>query len=108
MLMGVPAQAIILESESRNTHENALYSKEALKALEPGKVIVVTSAWHMRRSEAIFKKASYDFYAFSTDSIQGSNTFPASYFPDAWALERSSMLLREWIGFAAYRILGRL
>ncbi len=52
----VPDERIISETESRNTRENALYTKKILKKINAQKVILVTSAFHMPRSYAVFKK----------------------------------------------------
>ena len=50
MIAGVRKKDILLENQSRNTHENAIYS---LKIIEEenieGKVLLITSAFHMRR-----------------------------------------------------------
>lgn len=57
MIAGVRKKDILLENQSRNTHENAIYS---LKIIEEenieGKVLLITSAFHMRRSIGCFKK----------------------------------------------------
>jgi uncharacterized SAM-binding protein YcdF (DUF218 family) len=48
---GVPDSAIVIENNSRNTRENALFSKELIQKLAPeGRCLLVTSAWHIRRA----------------------------------------------------------
>ncbi|MFQ3547689.1 MAG: YdcF family protein [Termitinemataceae bacterium] len=110
-LMGVPTQAILLESQSRNTFENILYTKELLQSRgnPPGsRILLVSSAWHLRRALAICNKVGLDVHPFSVDSQAEPLLLPADLFPDAWALYRSTRLLREWVGILAYRLLGRL
>ncbi|GAB1482345.1 hypothetical protein MASR2M78_11600 [Treponema sp.] len=105
---GVPTEALILERESRNTYENATLSAPILQNKGANRIILVTSAWHMRRSAAIFKKAKYDFVIYSVDSLQQPFSFPRDLIPDAQALDNLTRLLREWIGFVSYRALNRL
>jgi uncharacterized SAM-binding protein YcdF (DUF218 family) len=107
-LMGVPYSVIREESESRNTRENALFSKKLLAKAGVKRFVLVTSAWHMRRSAAIFKKAGLDFSGYSTDSLAGPLELPSDCIPSARALSRSTRLLREMAGFVAYRLAGYL
>ena len=53
-VMGVPASAILQERESRDSHDNAVYTAAMLNRLGMKKILLVTSAFHMRRSEALF------------------------------------------------------
>ncbi|MCX8013666.1 MAG: YdcF family protein [Rectinema sp.] len=125
-LMGVPSQAVIFEDQSRNSFENAIFTRSIAEKQFPsivinaksgdldahshnhGKALLVTSAWHMRRSAAIFSKAGFRFEPLSVDSLITPLQIPKDFFPDAWALERSTRILIEIIGYIAYRILGRL
>ena len=106
--LGVPAVAIMQEDESRNTFENAVFSRKPLEEVGAARIVLVTSAWHMRRSAAIFKKAGYDFLPYAVDTRAEHFGFPADYLPDASALDASTRIVREAIGVAAYRLLGRL
>ncbi len=58
--MGVPKEAIVQEGKSLNTYENARYVKEILQKRKLKKILLVTSAWHMPRSVAIFKQLGID------------------------------------------------
>ena len=118
-LAGVPTEAIILETLSSNTYENAVNSIEILDQLEMNKVILVTSAMHMPRAMGIFTKLKLDVipaptdfqvtdediaYAFSTDiRIQIINQLPTAY-----NLEWLSRAMKEYIGIIAYRMRGWL
>ena len=107
-LMGVPSDSIVLEAESRNTHENATLSRPLLASMGASRLVLVTSAWHMRRSAAIFRKAGYDFVPWAVDSLAEPFSFPADLFPAASALDGSTRILQEIAGVVAYRLLGRL
>jgi len=55
ILMGVPENAIWQQSDSQNTHEDALYSAKILMNEDIAEIILVTSAMHMPRAKALFK-----------------------------------------------------
>lgn len=107
-LMGIPDSALIVESGSRNTYENALRCRAILQAAGADRVILVTSAWHMRRAEAVFRKAGVNVTPYAVDSLAEPLSLPADLVPGSEALDRSTRLLREMAGYVAYRALGRL
>ena len=59
----VPAQALILEERSQNTRENAVFSRQELSGRQIGPVLLVTSALHMPRAMAAFKRLDMDVIA---------------------------------------------
>lgn len=111
--LGVPAKAIILEGASRNTYENAAFTKKKLAELKAKRVILVTSAWHMRRSVAVFKRFDIDVIPFGADyeARFSKGVRPPSklsyWLPDAQILTASSCMLKEYIGAIAYAIYGK-
>jgi uncharacterized SAM-binding protein YcdF (DUF218 family) len=64
---GVPQEAIILETASRNTYENAINSKRLLEAHGLHQVLLVTSALHMPRALALFRALGIDAGPAPTD-----------------------------------------
>lgn len=110
LTLGVPAQDILVETASRNTYENAVFTKDMLAELYPQgvKCVLLTSAFHMRRSAGCFKNAGIEFTAFATDF----RTAPRSFSPDpllipkedAWGKWR--LLFKEWLGYTSYRVAG--
>lgn len=112
-LMGVPKKAIIIEAMSRNTHENILYSKRIIETAVPlpqkdRPVILVSSAWHLKRALAVCRTQGLAVEPVSVDSQAEPLLLPADLVPDPWALYRCTRLIREWLGFFYYRLLGRL
>lgn len=108
---GVPDSAILVENRSRNTRENALFSKELLDSLAPGsRCLLVTSAWHLRRAEACFHRAGLPCHGFGTDFLTEDNhgNWLNWLEPDWQAFQKWEMLIKEWIGWAAYRAKGYL
>ena len=109
VMSGVKKKDIILENESRNTHENAHYSKKTLEENRiSGKVLLITSAFHMRRAAACFKKEKVDIEIFSTDmySSQPDYTPDNLIIPNVGAIGTWTILTKEWLGIAAYKVAG--
>jgi len=106
--MGVPASAILLESRSRNTRENALYSAIILGRLNAKRVLLVTSAAHMRRAVAAFSRAGVAVIPAATDyrAPVADDWGQFSWLPQAWALEQSTEAIKEYIGFWYYQMRG--
>lgn len=106
--IGIPKERLIMERNSRNTYENALFTKE-LVAPKPGeRWLLVTSAFHMPRSIGLFRAAGFDVEAYPVDWRMGGRedlfTFTNS---SSDGLTRTDVAVREWIGLVAYRLVGR-
>lgn len=106
---GVPAGDILVEPESRNTHENALYTKRLIDSLHlKGKFLLITSAFHMRRSEGCFKKAGmqFDIYPVDIYTIDRKFTPSSLIIPSETALARWATFIHELTGYVVYKLLG--
>ena len=110
ILMGVPIGDILIENISRNTFESAVEVKKMLELrnVNPSDCILITSAFHMRRSIACYRKAKMEMDTFTTDFYTHKRVFT----PDALLIPRIEAmfiwqrLFKEWIGFVAYKIAG--
>ncbi len=109
VLMGVPARAILLEDKSRNSYQNAVYTAEKLEKLGINKILLVTSAFHMRRSEAVFTAQGLEVIPAPTDyqRLVGPVTMP-SWLPSVSDLWQSTHALHEHLGYWVYRFRGWL
>ncbi|HXH01800.1 MAG TPA: YdcF family protein [Candidatus Competibacteraceae bacterium] len=105
---GVPDEALILEGESRNTHQNALYTRALLERHGLRRVLLVTSALHMPRALAAFRAAGIEVIPVPSDvEVVGQHTMTVlDWLPDAAALEGSSRALKEYLGLWVYRLRG--
>lgn len=107
--MGIPEKAILLESTSRNTHENAKYTADIINEKYPGGTfLLITSAFHMKRAEACFQKEGLDVITFPTD-YYGNEFYwtPGNIIvPKSNAFMLWHILIKEWIGIVAYKITG--
>lgn len=105
---GVPSSAILIEDRSRTTHENAIFSAPILAARGIQRILLVTSAFHMRRAAATFRRTNLNVLPFAADFLAeaGPPDFPFSLLPDAGAAVNSGIAVKEWLGLIAYRIRG--
>jgi len=105
--IGIPATDLIIESESKNTRENAVNTAKILneKYLD-GKYILVTSSIHMPRAKRCFKKVKLTVTPFSVDHQASSRKyiFDHLFIPDIDSLKRWKALIKEWTGFMVYKI----
>ena len=106
--LGFSGERYIFENNSRNTVENAAFSKE-LAQPKPGEVwLLVTSAYHMPRSIGCFRKAGFDVVAWPVDFKTRVSERLALYLESPnEALSRFSVAMREWVGLAAYWLAGK-
>ena len=107
--MGVAPGRTILEDHSRNTFENAVFTRDLVKPKPGERWLLVTSATHMPRSMGIFRQAGFEVVA-----------WPAHYFTyGSWrsalqpnlqpsdGLWITDIAVREWIGLIVYRLTGK-
>ncbi|MEM6782051.1 MAG: YdcF family protein, partial [Pseudomonadota bacterium] len=65
--IGMSKRQLILEPESRNTYQNALYSKKLLSPKADETWVLITSAFHMPRSVAVFEQLNWRVIPYPTD-----------------------------------------
>ena len=105
---GIARERILLENRSRNTAENALFSK-ALANPKPGeRWLVVTSAYHMPRAMGIFRDAGFTVEAYPVDwRTRGPKDLQAPFRSFADGLARTDTAAHEWVGLFFYWVTGR-
>jgi uncharacterized SAM-binding protein YcdF (DUF218 family) len=106
-VIAVPTR-LTLEGRSRNTIENAIYSK-ALAHPKPGeRWLLVTSALHMPRAIGTFRRAGFAVEAYPVDyQTNGWGDLLDVFGSASGGLARTDNALHEWIGLIAYRITGK-
>ncbi len=95
-----------IESESKNTLENAEFSAKILQQHNISEIVLVTHAWHMRRAETAFEEQGLTVIAAAT-GFQSRNKRKENwllYLPDAAALHKSSRALNEILGELYYSL----
>ena len=107
---GYADSSIIIENESRNTRENALFTKHLMDSLHiKDSVLFITSAYHLRRAIGCFDKAGIkNIVVYPTDRYSGPRKFEIGHLliPDPEILEESTILLHEITGWLVYKIKG--
>jgi uncharacterized SAM-binding protein YcdF (DUF218 family) len=105
---GVPEDVIFLEGSSRNTRENALYSRNIINSIACESPLLVTSAAHMPRAVAAFDNVGVRVTPVATDVRIAGAALPAlmDFIPSASALAMTSDAIREWIGQKVYALQG--
>lgn len=96
--LGVPDSAMVLEEASRTTSDNARFSSLILRERGINKVLLVTSALHMRRAVAHFESAGIHVYPAATDHEARAVSHWQQWLPDADALDGSGRAMKEWVG----------
>ena len=106
--MGVPEDRVLLETQGRNTREQAVNVAALLRPRGVSRVVLVTSAFHMRRAESAFRAAG--LLAVPAVSTSGADDAPiADYIvPSLGTLQLSTWVLHEYVGLAYYRMRGWL
>ncbi len=110
LLSGVNDEDILVEAESRNTHENAVLSSRLLKNknLMNEKHLVITSALHLRRALLCFRKTNLNVEGFSTDFYGSERRFYPHklLIPDPSAFSDWHLVIREISGLFFYKLAG--
>lgn len=98
--LGVPDSAIKAEWQSRTTLENAEYAIPLLQHTAVTRILLVTSAWHMRRAEGIFARSNFHIVPAATDYL--GDPCPADlalcWAPAKRAISKTGLTIKEYAG----------
>ncbi|MCJ8211449.1 YdcF family protein [Mucilaginibacter sp. RS28] len=104
--MNIPDSSVLIENRSRNIIENALFTRKLLqeKHLSPS-YLLVTSAFHMRRSMLIFKKAGLEVIPYPCNYLAGREKHKFDLFiPAAYTLYTWQLYTKELVGYVVAAI----
>lgn len=107
--LGIDPSRIAIEDRSRNTAENAAFTRALLDPRPGQRWILVTSAYHMPRSVGLFRSAGFQVIPDPVD-YRSTGTW-RDYGPHrdvGVGLVALDMAVREWIGLVAYRVAGKI
>jgi uncharacterized SAM-binding protein YcdF (DUF218 family) len=99
--LGGDRERVTVETRSRNTFENALYSKELIKPNARERWLVVTVASHMPRAIGCFRRVGFKVEAYPTLYTAPGITLSSN------ALYTLDTAMKEWIGLLIYRATGK-
>lgn len=104
--IGLPVERILFEADSRNTYENAVRSLRLGRPAPGERWLLLTSAMHMPRAVGCFREAGFPVEAHPVDfrTLPGSSEWIPGV---ATGFANISAALHEWVGLAAYYLMGR-
>jgi uncharacterized SAM-binding protein YcdF (DUF218 family) len=106
--LGIPEDRMTFEGKSRNTWENAIFTRALVHPKPDQTWLLVTSAWHMPRAMGIFRQASFNVTAYPVDYHTFGDRRDFLLARDG--LDQIMMLeyaVHEWIGLVAYHLTGK-
>ena len=107
--LGTSKARLMMERRSRNTQENAEFSKTLAAPKDGERWLLVTSAFHMPRSIGLFRKAGFNVEAYPVDWRVGERADLLTFSAIALdGLGRTDVAMREWMGLVAYRATGKI
>ena len=105
--LGLAQRAIIFESESHNTSENARHSKALVTPESDENWLLVTSAFHMPRSIGVFCQEQWIVHPYPVDHYSQNGNLLRLNFSFSTNLSVLRRAVKEWVGLVAYRISGK-
>jgi uncharacterized SAM-binding protein YcdF (DUF218 family) len=107
--LGIARERLTIERLSRNTRENAEFSKAQINPKDGERWLLVTSAFHMPRSVGLFRKAGFAVEPYPVDWRVGKSADILKFTPVSLeGLKRTDIAVREWIGLTVYWATGRI
>ena len=105
---GIPEEALILETQSSSTYENGLYTAAKLHALNISNVLLVTSALHMPRAMAVFRKQGISAIAAPSapQIVKPDDPAFSVWLPNMRALDASRSIIKEYAALMIYWVRG--
>ncbi len=105
--LGIPFDAISTTSKVVNTAQEAIEIRKNLNQIDSSsEILLVTSAFHMKRAKKLFERQGFLVYPFPVDfktSIISRWQSPYEWIPNSKSLNKSSNALRELLGRIIYR-----
>ncbi|TWF52784.1 YdcF family protein [Neorhizobium alkalisoli] len=106
---GIGPERLIEENTSRTTYENSLNTADLLKAQGLSDCLLITSAFHMPRSTALFRKAGIKIVPWPVDyRTSGRATLSFDFTQPALNAQQTATAVREWMAIAGYTFTGRI
>lgn len=105
---GIARERVALEGRSRNTAENARFTRDLLQPKDGERWLLVTSAYHMPRAIGVFRREGFAVEAYPVDwRTRGTADALAPFGVLSDGLARTDTAVREWAGLLGYWATGR-
>jgi uncharacterized SAM-binding protein YcdF (DUF218 family) len=104
---GIDQSRVTLEGRSRNTVENARFTRDLATPAAGERWLLVTSAYHMPRAIGTFRRVGFDVEAWPVDyRTRGPEDALRPFSSVSAGLRRVDIAVREWVGLVSYWLLG--
>jgi uncharacterized SAM-binding protein YcdF (DUF218 family) len=104
--LGIPAARVLIEIDSRNTHDESLIVASMVKTIGAEQIVLVTSARHMRRSVGTFKAAGLAVIPAIARNSMVDQPWTERWLPRDIGLWETREVVHEYLGLAAYLVRG--
>jgi uncharacterized SAM-binding protein YcdF (DUF218 family) len=106
--LGGNQERVTMETRSRNTFENAIYSKELIKPSSNDRWLLVTAAVHIPRAIGCFRQVGFKVEGYPIQFSTGDRSpLQTALGLGSEALTRLDAAMKEWIGLVVYRVAGK-
>ena len=106
--VGLDQGQVVYEDRSRNTYENALFSRELVEPKAGERWLLITSAMHMPRAVGIFRQVGFPITPYPVDYRTDGRIWSLGLVKSsAQGVSTADLAAHEWIGLLAYRLTGR-
>ncbi len=107
--IGFPTETIIFEDQSKNTYQNIVFSKTLAKPLPRENWILITSAFHMARSKAVFDAQGWKVIPYPADYKTGTHyQLKPLHINMPHNLHLLDIATKEILGKIVYKISGKI
>ena len=106
--MGIPDKRFMFEDRSRNTYENMLFSTELAHPQAGDKWLLITSAFHLPRSVAVFEKGGWDVVPYPAGYLENGQYFLIRDLDVLGNFYKLQVAMKEIVGIIAYSFTGKL
>ena len=106
--VGLDEGDVLYEGKSRNTYENAVFTRDLVKPKAGERWLLVTSAIHMPRAVGVFRRAGFSIIAYPVD-YRTNVKISTRYVPGkpSKGFELAKAAAHEWVGLLVYRLTGK-
>lgn len=107
--LGIDLQRVSFERRSRNTAENAAFTRQMVEPAPGSRWLLVTSAFHMPRAIGCFRAAGFPVTAYPVDyRTVSAGALEGGFSRVAQGLDLTDLVSKEWLGLVAYYLSGRI
>ena len=105
--LGLDPERVVFEDRSRNTFENARYSKDLLMPKPDECWLLITSAYHMPRAVGVFQRIGWDMLPYPVSYRTTGAPVLLRHLDVAYRMQEFDLAVYSWLGLLAYYLMDR-